>query len=424
MKKLEKFADQRIAGINYVSKTAAERLAMSAADVDSVVRTVQGIVKESKLPSAQKDKIGRDIQELGSDLKPSIPKAGAMVGVSLLTDRGMESYSYTWGDHSSLPAAKPLGILSHVGGRPILALVGRGRCEVKDYDLMAKWIKRVHGYFEDIALPQLGPEERSAYNKVMESLRPLAGRLDAATRNKLIPALADGQVALVIDGKLKSQQFCREMPKMDKAMPMIEAALVFGVTNAELLREAMAEYREVWNGGVEIVQKLDPGAKEIAKFKIPKPQTAKNAAGTVYYYPAPGEWGIDKQIALSFGLSDKVAVVTASNQHSERLLAATPLGTGGVLADPNRPLAGAVAFDWAGLVDAVTPWVELGVDVLVKAEPDVAKTLGSEPGKPSVADQVRTVLSVLKVMRSITAESFVEDGLLVTHSLVEIRDLP
>jgi hypothetical protein len=123
------------------------------------------------------------------------------------------------------------------------------------------------------------------------------------------------------------------------------------------------------------------------------------------------------------GLSDKVAAFTVSNQHSERLLKATPLAVGGVLTDANRPLALAVSFDWAGLVDAVTPWIELGVDALVKAQPEVSSFLGSEPGKPSVADQVRTVLSVLKTMRTITAESYLEDGLLVTHSLVEIRDI-
>ena len=314
MKKLEQFADQRVVAINYVSKAAAERMALSAADVDGMVRMVQGIVKESKLPSTQKEKIAKDIQELGSDLKPSIPKAGAMVGVSFLTVRGMESYAYTWGDHSSRSAAKPLSILSHVGGQPILALAGRDtrdvKDELKDYDLLVKWVKKLHGYFEDIALPQLGPGEREVYNKVMESLRPLAGRLDAATRNKLIPALADGQIALVLDGKLMSRQFCRHMPTMDKPMPMVEAALVFGVTNADLLREAMAEYREIWNGGVEMVQKLNPREKEIGKFTIPKPQSATSAAGTVYFYQPPSDWGIDKQIALSLGLSDKIAVIT------------------------------------------------------------------------------------------------------------------
>ena len=426
MKKLEKFADRRIASVAYVSQAMAQRMAFSAADIDGLVRMAQGVVKESKLGASQKEKIQKDIQEFGNDLKPAIQKAGAMVGVGFLTDRGVESYSYAWGDHSKEAGAKPLGILSHLGGQPILAIAGRGRCSVKDYDVMVKWVKKAHGYFEEFALTEMGPGEREAYNKAMEALRPLAKRLDAATRNKLIPALADGQAALVVDAKLKSQQFCKEMPKLEKPMPMAEPALVLGVSNAEQLVEAMEEYRAVWNGAVEAIENLAPPSEkaEIARFKLPKPQTTKTAAGTIYYYAPPAAWGLDKQFALSMGLSDKVAAFTVSNQHSERLLKATPLAVGGVLTDANRPLAMAVSFDWAGLVDAVTPWIELGVDALVKAQPEVSTFLGSEPGKPSVVDQVRTVLSVLKTMRTITAESYLEDGLLVTHSLVEIRDIP
>jgi hypothetical protein len=426
MKKLEKFADRRIVAISYVSKAMAERMAFSAADVDGLVRMFQGVVKESRLTSDQKAKVEKDIRELGNDLKRLTQKAGAVVGASFLTDGGMETYSYAWGEHSPETGAKPLGILSHLGGQPILAIAGRGRSSVGDYDLAVKWIKKAHGYFEEFALPEMRSEDRETYKKVMEKLRPLAQRCDAATRNKLIPALADGQIALVLDARLKSQQFLREMPKLDKAMPMIEPALVLGVSNAEQLKEALAEYREIWNAGVEVVQEFAPPSEKeaIARFKLPKPESAKSASGAVYCYPPPADWGLDKQFALCLGLSDRMAAFTISNQHAERLLKATPLAVGGVLSDTSRPLAMAVSFDWAGLVDAATPWIELGVTELVKTEPEVSKFLGSsEPGKPSVMEQVRTVLDVLKTMRSITMESHLEDGVLVSHSLVEIRDI-
>ncbi len=319
-----------------------------------------------------------------------------------MTDRGIESYEYNWTDHSRLPALKPLDILSHVGGTPILALAGRGRSEVKDYDLLVKWVKKVHGYFEDIAVPQMRPQDREVYNKIMESVRPLAARFDAATRNKLIPALADGQAALVIDDKLKSQQFCRDMPKLDKAMPMIELALVVRREQAGVAPRGDGRIsRDLERRGRDRPE-AQSRREELAKLKIPEPQSTKGSDGTVYFFPLPSEWGIDKQIAVSLGLSDKVATIAASNQHTDRLLAAKPLAVGGVLADPNRPLAAAAAFDWAGLIDGLTPWVEMGVDALVKAQPDVAKALGSESGKPSVMDQAHTVLGVLKVLRTCT----------------------
>jgi hypothetical protein len=44
-------------------------------------------------------------------------------------------------------------------------------------------------------------------------------------------------------------------------------------------------------------------------------------------------------------------------------------------------------------------------------------------GKKAVADQVHTAVDVLKTLRSITNESYLEDGALVNHTLVEIHDL-
>jgi hypothetical protein len=41
-----------------------------------------------------------------------------------------------------------------------------------------------------------------------------------------------------------------------------------------------------------------------------------------------------------------------------------------------------------------------------------------------VADQVRAVLDVLKVMRFVSCECYLEKGVLVSHSLTEIHDLP
>ena len=68
------------------------------------------------------------------------------------------------------------------------------------------------------------------------------------------------------------------------------------------------------------------------------------------------------------------------------------------------------------MIDAVQPWVELAVDRLTA-------NIENEDEKKSVADQVQTVLDVLKVLRSVTAKSYLEDGALVTHSFTEIRDL-
>ncbi|MGQ9574882.1 MAG: hypothetical protein ACUVUC_06155 [Thermoguttaceae bacterium] len=432
MKRLEKFAGERICSIEFTSKGLAERMGTTAGDIDRFVQIVENILDQTDLPADRKQRIRKDAHELAGDLKRLVPKIGAKLAVDYLTDRGIEGYSYTWGEHAPQASAQPLGLLSHLGGRPILAMVGRGRLAVEDYDLLVKWLKKPHEYFEQFALPQMGFEERQQYNRAVEALRPLVSRFHAATRTKLIPALADGQFALVVDARLTSRRFHEQWPETEKPMPMAEPAVVAGVSNADLLRQAAAEYRQLLHATFEVIGKLAPEEPGISGIRIPEPEQTKTAAGTIWFYRAPRHWGLDPQIVLSLGLSDKVAVISASNQHTQRLLTATPLEAGGVLSDPDRPRAGAIVFDWAGLVDAATPWIELGVTELVKNEPAVAEFFGAgapaaeQPAKsplPAVLDQVRTVLGALKTLRTITLESYVEEGLLINHTLLEIRDI-
>ena len=83
----------------------------------------------------------------------------------------------------------------------------------------------------------------------------------------------------------------------------------------------------------------------------------------------------------------------------------------------DRPLAAAVWFHWAALVDAATPWVDFAIE-----QTAAAKGV-SEDQQKAIAEQVHTGLEVLKVLRSITSESYLEDDVLVNHTLTEIRDV-
>ena len=253
-------------------------------------------------------------------------------------------------------------------------------------------------------------EMQSLTRPRLERLRPLAKRADELNRATLLPALADGQAGLVLDAKLTSRQFHKDLPTTDRPMPMLEPAILLGVTSAEQLRQGCDEYRKLVNELIRAVRELFPDA-DIPEFQLPEPKTVKTAAGTISVYALPEEWGLAKEIALSFGVSEHVAALGTSQKHVERLLAETPLRFGGVLADSSRPLGMAVGYDGPGLVDAATPWIELAVRQFVKQDTE------------GVLKQVRTVLAVLKTLRGITAESTVEDGVLVTHVLVEVRDL-
>ena len=110
-------------------------------------------------------------------------------------------------------------------------------------------------------------------------------------------------------------------------------------------------------------------------------------------------------------------MLSISRAHTERLLKATPLKAGGPLAKTDRPLAGAAVFNFAAFIDAATPWVDFATEQICKHE----KSLAGQQAE--IVAQVHTVLDVLKVLRGATSVDYFEDGALVTHSQVEIRDI-
>ena len=82
-----------------------------------------------------------------------------------------------------------------------------------------------------------------------------------------------------------------------------------------------------------------------------------------------------------------------------------------------QPLAGAITCNWAGMIDAATPWVEFGANAIARDQ------FGGELPR-DIMRQVHTVLDVLKCFRGVGSVQYFEDGALVTHGESIFRDLP
>jgi hypothetical protein len=74
-----------------------------------------------------------------------------------------------------------------------------------------------------------------------------------------------------------------------------------------------------------------------------------------------------------------------------------------------------VWLDWAAIVEAASPWVDYIVE---------QSTADSDQKQPTALSQAHIVTDVLKALRSFSNEIYFEDGVMVNHGLVEIRDVP
>ncbi len=411
--RLAKFADRKVTDIGYSSK-ALQALHSGGYDMEEMARKFLDVLKKTgKLQPEQEAKLRNDFKKFQRDVKGSLAKPGSAASVGFLTERGAESYSFDWSQHPDLDGTKPLTLLEHVGKAPLLFSISRSKYAPENYARVVKWIKVAHGYFEEFFLPTLDDTARDLYKQAMTQFQPLFSRLDKATGEMILPALADGQSAIVLDAKLKSKQWHTMLPQTEKALPILEPALVFGVKDAALLRKGLEEYRQTANKAIEAIGQILPIGAFIDQIKIQEPERTKVKEGALYSYSIPGILGLDSQLKPTGGLSAHVATLALSHEHALRILKKSTLKVDSpLLADPRKPLTGAVHFDWQGVVHAATPWLEV-----------VVGNAGGGEG-PNWMEHMKVLAQIATVVRSFTSVSYFEDGTLVTRAETVIRDLP
>jgi hypothetical protein len=163
---------------------------------------------------------------------------------------------------------------------------------------------------------------------------------------------------------------------------------------------------------------------------VPAPETSKVDAGSIWTFALPNA-GLDEQIRPAIGVGEKAAVFSLVPKQAGRLLVDTKLDTGSQLATFEEPLAGAAALDFAGVVDALRPWIvyltrygcvqqrdgRVDADEQLTAEDETADA-------KEALEHVAVVLEAAKCFRAATAETSSTDEATVTHWRNVIRDMP
>ncbi|HTU19384.1 MAG TPA: hypothetical protein VMG10_15090 [Gemmataceae bacterium] len=434
LKPLVRAANKRLTGISYSSKALAAISQTKAEDIDKLATMAEQALDAAGIPENKRKAIVKDVSGLARDLKKELTAPGASLSFSYLSKRGYEGFDYHYGEFPDRDSSKALTLLDHVGGDPILAVVGRSRGTLERYQTVSKWIKVAYGHAEPLILEKLSDQEKQKYEEATKQIFPLLKRCDAITGKMLLPSLADDQAGFVLDAKWKSKQWHPAMPAGDKPLPMPELALLVGVSDRALLEKAMKSYGKLIEEALELVKQNAPPDSQPPFTKLPEPEVKEVTAGKLYQWRLPKEAQLDPRVALSAGLSEKVGVVSLSAGHAERLLKAKPLKVeGGPLADTKRALTEASYFNWPAFIDMLSPWVMFALEQapLDKALPGVSAAGGEEkPDKKGgqnkqraeIIRHVRVVLDALKAIRISTSATYIEEGALITHSELVIRD--
>jgi len=423
-------ATARFTNIAYVSDPFIKSMGSGEQFVDAYRQqaelALQMAAQEESLDPALVEQIQADMGELAEDIKAGLSEPGARLAWSFLTDRGLEAYFYDWSEQLFLDTSQPLTLLDHLGGSPIGFALTRTKYSAETYDVVVKWLQKAYGYFETYGVPLMEPEDRQQFKAAAKETLPLLARVDKANRQLLLPALADGQSAWVLDAKISANQWHPMMPPAKQPLPMLELGAVVGVSDAQLLRQAFTEYLAVANAWIASAHELAP--EEVPPLTIPPPLTRDLGPGMAYYYLLPKELGLDIRLNPVAGLSDSVGVVSYSPHQCRRVLTKTPLAVDSKpLADLNRPMAAAAALDFAALVDTVTPWVKYGASLAMGLAAGAAAEGAPGPAPDEImqmiAGQIDTSMNLFKCFRGFSMATYAEDDATVMHYQWRFEDL-
>lgn len=441
LKVLRDKGKQRYTSASYVSERLSQSTGFLPRDVDTLINLGEKVLPAAKMSAEDQKQLMADARQLADEIKADMPKHDAQVGFAYLTPQGIESYQYDWSQNKLIDGSKTLPVLTHLGANPLLALAMRAQHRPENYERMAKVLAKGRMYFEKYGLARLDDRDKENYKVISEIAFPILARLDKVNREMLLPALADSQIAMVVDTGLKAKKWHDKMPATGEETAIPMPALVLGLADAGLMDKALGEYRQILNDLIAKVRPLAPGAPDI---QIPPAEQKKVAdGGTIYYYPLADKIGLNKQRALNSGLSEKFFVMSFSPRLTVSLLKSQPLSAaaeGPLAAVVDRPLAGAVVFDFPQLVDLTLPWINEGVlEYVRQMERAIEQNLGDpaeEDGqgddKPLVDSpailatlaQVKQVGELLKAMRGVTSATYIEQGAKVTHRQIRFQDVP
>jgi len=440
LKRLAKHADQRVASISYMSEEVAKNLSSPQKTVTDLANSIDQALEEAEVDEEQRKRLIDDIRDL--NLAKYMPTPGETSAIAFITGRGYEGFRYQTGTHPMLDSSKPLEILNHVGGSPLMCFASRTNDTVEDYNDAIEWLEKVAGHVEEIAENKSDPDDWAEYQKYRGRVIDLLGRLDDANREYLYPALEGSEAAFVVNASAESKQWTKHAPKSPTALPMLDFGIVTSVSDAEQLREAVDVYFDVLRDGIVLAREIDPDG--LPAFKIPDPDVRKTEdGGELFVYSLPEEWGIDEQVAPTAGLTESTAALTIMPATAETLLEAKPMELDTSL-DLSRPAAMVAHFKFAELITKIRPWIDYGLAVATgtlkneKPEEDDEGATDEEddaeeeqPAQFSPVafqigffmPQVYQLFDVLSALRSVTIITYEEDGLWVTHSETHIEDL-
>ena len=282
---VRKHFQPRLLGLSY---THADLTSYGKLDVDGIVGGLQDLLASAtaELPPGLYERLSRDATQLLNEINQALPDSEPKVAASFWRD-GIESYTFSALFPGSMDSSEPLGILSHAGPLPILAMAAHSPPKLASYNQLARWFSVAYGYFDDYVVPNIPPENLEDFRQFETLFLPAIQELHVVTRDLLLPSLDGGQSLFVLDAGGAMTKSPQDQSALPLPVRYPRPAIVTEVQDPAKFVLAWSRYREIFNSVMAKNVEANPG---MTLVEIPTPERRSLGNGTLFTYAIPSEY--------------------------------------------------------------------------------------------------------------------------------------
>ena len=421
--------DAKMTSIAYVSEEFVDAVSPTGDDLRMLAKFAEPMAAKAELPAEAGEDARRGLEQMADEYEEMLPQPGAYMAYAYMTDTGFAGENWNWSSNVAVDASQPLSILSHVGGAPFAVVASRTSVDALHLDTLIGWGGMAKDFFEKYLIEKMDDDDREKFDEARETFGPLLEDLVDTLVNKFAPALADRQLALVLDDETKVERLQKELPSSADPLPIVEPAIVLGLADAGLFKEGLNDLFELADRLVNVIREKDPSSIP-AGYQIPEPVESSVADGTVWSFPIP-QAGLAEEIAPAIGLGTDVAVFSLVPGQAGRLLTAADLETASALGGFDGPLGAAAAADVPAIIDTLEAWLVYAARYASvqqrEGSVDADVELSASDESPMIApffEQAQVVLEACRCLKAGVAEQTIEDGVTITRWKNLIEDMP
>jgi hypothetical protein len=425
-----------ITGVAYASAEIRSAWLFDEPDLRNITKSIKRTLEDSGVDERIVKDVAKGIDAMAEDLRPHLPRPGSTMTVAFTSSEGIEFATTDNSDPIHADGSKPLSILDHVGNAPIAFWAGRNKGMEELYGSLSKTIAGGYALVEKHLFPAMQPDAQAAMTPFFNKMKPIVKKFDRAVRDLWLPALSEGQSALVVQSRNITGPWSEEgSPVADLKLPL--PSLVFGVKDTDQLHAGIKEFRSVYNDGVDAFIETVPFAPQVEKLGDPK--SREFPEGMIYWHALPKEWGFDKRVAPNYGFGQGFAVFSFVPLDTQEMLGQSKLKLPAPLDKRDAPLSQAAYVDVPRVLETVGAWV-VAIDgpyayraESVRIEGDDGtiieekRIVPEDDGGAQTKDQMKTfkeIMALTKAVPSFTSATKVEGKSTVTHAILRIVDLP